>query len=86
MSRPTPCESRETRHDEPRCVRLPFEFGDIVYHRARAYQVAGIVDGFQALPGAVKTRVLWGNDMQHQMHYFFELSSDYEPPFKPEGK
>jgi len=64
-------------------VKLPFDFGEIVYHKVRP-DLSGMVDGFQALPGAVKARVRWGNDLFHQLHYAFELTTD--PPKKPEER
>jgi hypothetical protein len=65
----------------PRTVKLPFDFGDIVYHRARGERVAGMVVGFVVLPAAMRILVRWGDDLTIDEHSFFELSSDFTPSF-----
>ena len=62
-----------------RTVRLPFDFGAVVYHRARTEKVPGVVTGFNIGPAEVVIRVTWGDDLREFQHYFFELTTEYEP-------
>lgn len=79
------------RHDgdEPlartrRSVRLPFAFGETVYHRSRADRVAGIVTGFVIYPNDLQVYVRWGDDLAVGTHFFFELATEFSP-FSPES-
>jgi hypothetical protein len=58
----------------------PFEFGDIVYHRARTEKVAGIVIATLIMPEhRVKVLVRWGDNLEVVEHHVCELSSEFEP-------
>lgn len=70
----------EDRH--PRTVRLPFDFGDIVYHRVRKECVPGFVLGFIVVPGAVKILVRWDGDLQQDECFFNELTTEFTPSFE----
>jgi hypothetical protein len=62
-----------------RAVRLPYDFGDIVYHRTKKDKIPGMVIGFLIVPGVTKLLVRWGDDLCQVEHYFFEVSSEHEP-------
>jgi hypothetical protein len=66
-------------HKTRRTVRLPFEFGERVYHRARTDKVPGIVTGYNVGPSEIAIRVTWGDDLREFQHYFFELTTEHEP-------
>lgn len=66
--------------DSPRrTVHLPFDFGQVVYHRARSERVAGLVIGFVVVQNDLRILVRWGDDLCQVEHSFFELSTEYEP-------
>ena len=65
----------------PRTVKLPFDFGDIVYHRVRTERVPGIVVGFVVVPSTVKILVRWGSDCSQDEVNFFELTTEFTPSF-----
>jgi hypothetical protein len=67
-----------------RTVRVPFEFGERVYHRAKSEKAAGLVTGFQVRQAGLMILVTWGDDLREGIHYFYELSTDFEP-FKEES-
>ena len=62
-----------------RTVRLPYDFGDIVYHQTSTGKVRGMVIGFLVVPGATKMLIRWGDDLGQTENFFFELSSEHEP-------
>jgi hypothetical protein len=62
-----------------RVVRLPFDFGETVYHRMRTDKVPGMVTGYNVGPVDVAVRVTWGDDLHEFQHYFFELTTEFEP-------
>jgi len=62
-----------------RTVRLPFEFGQRVYHQAAIEKSPGLVTGFAVCPGVTMVQVTWGDDQRATQHYFFELSTEWEP-------
>jgi len=67
-------------------VRLPFDFGDQVYHRAKTEKVPGSVVGYKIYPGnLIQVCVRWGNDLCVCEHWLFELSSEYIPDFSQES-
>jgi hypothetical protein len=66
---------------EGRSVRLPFGFGDTVYHKARIERVPGYVVGFIVVPGQTKILVRWGTDLQQDEHFFGELTTEFTPSF-----
>ncbi len=68
-----------------RTVRLPFAFGDVVYHRVREDKVAGIITGFHIRPTSIVIAVTWGDNLAETMHYFHELTTEYEPIFSAES-
>jgi hypothetical protein len=70
----------DDRH--PRTVKLPFAFGDIVYHKARSERVTGYVIGFIVIPGQTKIIVKWGDDLQQDEHFFGELTSEFTPSYE----
>jgi len=63
-----------------RAVRLPYDFGDIVFHRAKPDRVPGMVVGFVVVPGATKILVKWSDDLGQGEHFFLELSTEFDPP------
>jgi len=70
---------------EPRCprtVKLPFDFGDIVYHRAAREKLPGMVVGFVVTQLGVKILVRWGHDVSQDELNFFELSTEFAPSFE----
>jgi hypothetical protein len=60
-------------------LRLPFSFGDRVYHRARAEKVVGIVTGFNVRQNETAILVTWGDDLREAIHFFYELTSEFSP-------
>jgi hypothetical protein len=62
-----------------RTVRLPFDFGQTVYHRSKPDKLAGMVTGYTICPGATMVSVTWGDDLRQFSHYFFELTTEFEP-------
>jgi hypothetical protein len=70
----------DDRH--PRTVKLPFDFGDIVYHRAAREKLPGMVVGFVITPLGVKILVRWGHDLSQDELNFFELSTEFTPSFE----
>jgi hypothetical protein len=69
------------RTEKPRrSVRLPFAFGDRVYHRARNDdKIVGIVTGFVIHPNDLQIYVRWGDDLEIGTHFFFELTTEFSP-------
>lgn len=71
--------------DSPKkTIRVPFEYGEIVYHRAAAEREPGIVTGYSCRPGGVMLLVTWP-DRYEKMHYFCELTTEYLPDFASES-
>lgn len=68
-----------------RLVRLPFAFGETVYHRIRTERIPGIVTGFHVRPNNVLIAITWGDSLVESSHYFHELSTEYEPVFSSES-
>ena len=66
------------RIDTGRSVRLPYAFGDIVYHLVKKEKIAGMVVGFVVSPGGTKILVRWGDDLGQGEHYFMELATEPE--------
>ncbi|MGO9467911.1 MAG: hypothetical protein ACLQVF_27555 [Isosphaeraceae bacterium] len=66
---------------QPRTVRLPFEFGDVVYHRVCRERNPGMVVGFIVERGQIQTRVAW-EDRSETLHQFFELTTEFTPSFE----
>lgn len=62
-----------------RSVRLPFEFGDVVYHRARGDKVAGLVTRYNITQRGTEVGVTWGDGLDIGWHDFFELTEEYSP-------
>jgi hypothetical protein len=62
-----------------RTVRLPFDFGQTVYHRSKSDKVAGMVTAYTICPNATMVQVTWGDDLRTFSHYFFELTTEFEP-------
>jgi hypothetical protein len=60
-------------------LRLPFAFGDRVYHRARQDRVAGLVTGFIVRPNETTITVTWGDSLNECVHFFFELTTEFSP-------
>jgi hypothetical protein len=65
-------------------VRLPYAFGQIVYHRARREKMAGMVTGFSVRAGSVYALVTWGEDLREGAHLVFELTTEFEPSYSEE--
>jgi len=66
----------------PRIVRLPYNYGDILYHRARRERIPGMVVGFVVVPAIVKILVRWSNDMSQDEINQFELTEEFTPSFE----
>jgi hypothetical protein len=66
----------------PRTVRLPFDFGDVVYHRVRKERVGGFVIGFIIVPGVTKVLVKWDGDLNQDEHFFCELTTEFTSSFE----
>jgi hypothetical protein len=64
-----------------RTVRLPFDFGQIVFHRIRAERVPGYVIGFIIVPGQTKILVRWGDNLDQDECFFGELTTEFMPSF-----
>jgi hypothetical protein len=62
-----------------RVVRLPYDFGDTVYHTVRKDKIPGLVTGFSCRPGATTINVTWGDGLREMSHFFFELTTEFEP-------
>jgi hypothetical protein len=61
-------------------IRLPYEFGTIVYHVARAERLAGVVIGFVVTSNGTKILVRWGSERLDQDEcWFHELSTEFTP-------
>jgi hypothetical protein len=69
----------QERH--PRTIRLPFGFGDTVYHRVRREKVPGMVTAYIIEGGQTQIRVRWDN-MDETVHQFFELATEFTPSFE----
>jgi hypothetical protein len=65
-----------------RTVRLPFAFGEIVYHRARTEKIPGMVTGFQIRERGTVNLVMWSDNLCEAAHSFFELTTEFEPDIK----
>jgi hypothetical protein len=65
-------------------IRLPFDFGDVVYYRHRPEKIAGIVTGFIVRDGKVMVLVVWVNDLQEGQHNLYELTTEFEPSYQTE--
>ena len=72
-------------NDSPeKTVRLPFAYGDRVFHRVRKECVPGMVTGFHVRPQAVLVAVTWSDTLQEFTHYFYELTTEFQPDFSSE--
>jgi hypothetical protein len=71
---------RDHETDDPLVIRLPCDFGQIVYRRAGVQTAPGIVSAFNAFDGNLKLRVEWG--ISQDYHYPFELTLDAPTPEK----
>lgn len=67
-------------------VRIPFSYGDIVYHRAKSERIAGMVTGYSLFPGGMHVLVTWENDLTEKRHYLCELAAEFEPSYATEGE
>jgi hypothetical protein len=65
-------------------VRLPYDFGDVVYHRAKADRVKGLVTGFCIRDNRILIYVTWGDTRGEEVHNQFELTSEFEQTFNTE--
>lgn len=65
-------------------VRLPFNYGELVYHRAKSERVAGMVTGFVVTENRVQVIVTWSDDLRGGTFEHFELTSEFEPNFSQE--
>lgn len=65
-------------------VRLPFDFGDVVYHRLKAEKIPGMVTGFSVRRDTVFVIVTWANDLDEQVHNLYELTQEFTPDFSQE--
>jgi hypothetical protein len=63
---------------QSRTVRLPFAFGEIVYHRARTEKIPGMITGFQVRERGILNLVMWSDSLCEAGHSFFELTSEFE--------
>lgn len=62
-------------------VRLPFAFGQTVFHRTRRERLPGMVTGFSIRPGCVYALVTWCEDLREAAHCVFELTTEFEPSY-----
>lgn len=65
---------------DPRMIRMPYAFGDTVYHKAAKEKKSGLVIGFVVVPGMVKPLVKWSESIQEE-HHLVELTTEYVPDF-----
>ena len=69
-----------------RPVRLPFDFGDIVYHRVHADRKPGMVTGFIVRDATILVLVTWADNVQGEAtHRPYELTTEFEPNFSQEN-
>jgi hypothetical protein len=61
-----------------RTVKLPFAFGDIVYHRSRADKVPGMVTGYTVRERGVLPLIMWSDNLCEGQHNFYELTTEFE--------
>jgi hypothetical protein len=61
-----------------RTVRLPYSFGDIVYHRVKTEKLAGMVTGFSVRERGLMVCVVWADGLNESFHHFFELTTEFE--------
>jgi hypothetical protein len=62
-------------------VRLPFEFGQAVYHRIAKEREPGLVTGFIVRSCADPIVMVTWVDRAESIHYPFELTTEYVPDF-----
>ncbi len=65
-------------------IRLPFDFGERVYLRINPEKVAGMVTGFHIRVSSMLMSVTWP-DRTETNHYFFELTTEFQPDFLSES-
>lgn len=66
-------------------VRLPFGFGQEVFHKSRRERSPGMVTGFSVRPGCVYVLVTWSEDLRESAHCVFELTSEFVPSYCEES-
>jgi hypothetical protein len=62
-------------------LRLPYDYGQVVYHKLRAEKIAGYVTGYQAYQGGFLVCVTWEDSLTESPHYAYELSLEHIPDF-----
>lgn len=65
-------------------LRLPFDFGDVVYLRHKPEKVAGMVTGFIVRENRVIVLVTWVDSRHEEDHNVFELVEEFEPSYNTE--
>ena len=65
-------------------IRLPFAFGEMVYHRAASERVKLIVTGFVISEHRTTVVVTCGDDMRGATFEVYELTTEFEPSFSTE--
>jgi hypothetical protein len=83
--------SGESRNDEEQVSdpplnrlpsrHLPFAFGTLVYHRARAQKIRGIVTSYMFSHSAYAVGVTWDTGLEEHFHRAFELSEVFTPDY-----
>ena len=66
-------------------VRLPFDFGDIVYHKIKTERLPGMVTGFILRDNVTMILVTWSDNLcGESTHRLFELTTEFEPSYTTE--
>jgi len=66
-------------------IRLPYRYGQTVYHVNDRERSPGIVTGYKLRPGQLLVWVVWGHN-EECCHYTFELKTEFDPDFSPTGE
>lgn len=64
-------------------ARLPFRYGQIVYHVTAREKKKGVVVGYQLRPGSLVVLVTWDGPADGY-HFPFELTTEFEPDLTSE--
>jgi len=67
-----------------RVIPLPYDVGDVVYHRLADERHRGLITGIQIQPDGASYWVTWG-DRHETRHYACELSTEFVPDYEVNG-
>lgn len=62
-------------------IELPYDYGDVVYHKTKSERVKGMVVGYTLRPSNFMVIVIWEENLEEIAHYPVELTREFEPTY-----